>query len=190
MKIYTRTGDTGTTSLVDGSRISKTALRVEVYGTIDEINSWVGAARAFSADPLLERCLEFLQHRFYNCSSNVATPPGQTITPPGIDPADVTWLEQAIDHFEEKTGKLDRFVVPGGSKPASLLHIARTVCRRGERLLVHLAEQEPVDQQVRNFINRSSDFLFAAARYANSAESLTDVFWQQQIPPPILKPQT
>lgn len=184
--IYTRTGDGGTTSLVDGSRIPKTSLRVEAYGTLDEANSWIGVARAFVADPLLKTALEFVQHRFYNCSSNLATPPGGDFVPPGIDPADVGWLEAAIDRFEQATGALDHFVVPGGCTDAGLLHVARTVVRRAERCIVALTADEPVDEQVRKFVNRSSDFLFAAARYANHTCGAGDVSWDSQLPRPIL----
>ncbi len=184
--IYTRTGDAGTTSLVDGSRILKTALRVEAYGTVDEANSWIGAARAFVADPLLKKTLEFVQHRFYNCSSNLATPPDAEVQPPGIAPEDVEWLEATIDKFEQSTGALSHFVVPGGCPDAGLLHVARTVVRRAERRIVALAEQDPVDEHVRKFVNRASDFLFAAARYANHVCGAGDVHWDRDLPRPVL----
>jgi cob(I)alamin adenosyltransferase len=184
--IYTRTGDRGTTSLVDGSRVGKDALRVEAYGTVDEANSWVGAARAHTADPLLASCLEFLQHRLYNCSSNLATPPGGEITPPLIAEGDVAWLEQAIDRFEERSGAIGGFVVPGGCPDAGFLHLARTVCRRAERRMVSLAQAEAVDTLVLRFVNRASDFLFAAARYANALACGGDVDWNPTLPRPAL----
>jgi cob(I)alamin adenosyltransferase len=182
--IYTRAGDQGTTSLADGRRVPKASPRVEAYGTVDEANSWVGAARAFSADALMSRALEFLQHRLYNCSSSLATPPGGSLAPPGIGPEDVDFLERGIDRFEERTGPLDRFVVPGGCREAGLLHVARTVVRRAERLVVALAAEEPVDDQVLRFLNRASDFLFAAARYANAVCGAGDVFWDKDLPRP------
>jgi cob(I)alamin adenosyltransferase len=178
--IYTRTGDAGETSLVDGRRVPKTSPRVEAYGTVDEANSWVGAARAFATDPLLARALEFLQHRLFNCSSNLATPADASATPPRIAAEDVDFLERAIDRFEQTTGPLKNFVVPGGSQAAGLLHVARTVCRRAERRVVALAAAEEVDPLVRKFVNRSSDFLFAAARYANAVEKRGDVSWDKQ----------
>ena len=184
--IYTRTGDAGTTSLVDGSRILKTSLRVEAYGTVDEANSWIGTARAFVADPLLNKILEFVQHRFYNCSSNLATPPQADVSPPRIAPEDVVWLESAIDKLEQATGSLDHFVVPGGCQDAGLLHVARTVVRRAERCIVALAEQDPVDEQVRKFVNRASDLLFAAARYANHVCGAGDVHWDRDLLRPVL----
>lgn len=186
MTIYTRSGDAGTTSLSDGSRVPKTAPRVDAYGTIDEANSWVGAARAFASDELLERCLELVQHRLYNCSSNLATPPGASFTPPGISDDDVRWLEAAIDRFEERTGSLTHFVVPGGSRSAGMLHVARTVCRRAERRMLDLAASEAVDDDVRRFVNRASDFLFAAARYANAVDGPGDVRWAADLPLPPL----
>ena len=184
--IYTRGGDAGTTALLDGSRVSKSALRVEAYGAVDEANSWIGAARAFVSDPLLDQALEFIQHRFYNCSSNLSAPPGTDAAPAGVADADVAWLEQAIDRFEQTSGALDRFVVPGGCRDAGLLHVARTAVRRAERRLVQLAAQEPVDAAVLRFVNRSSDFLFAAARYANAVCGYDDVFWDRDLPRPVL----
>jgi cob(I)alamin adenosyltransferase len=185
-KIYTRSGDAGTTSLVDGTRVAKHSARVEAYGALDEANSWLGAARAFAADAFLKQALEFVQHRFYNCSSNLATPAGAEFAPPTIAQADVDWLEQAIDKFEQTSGALDGFVVPGGCTGAGLLHVARTVCRRAERRMLALAENEAVDELVCKFVNRSSDFLFAAARYANAVCGAGDVMWDRDLPRPVL----
>jgi cob(I)alamin adenosyltransferase len=182
--IVTRTGDGGTTSLADGRRVPKTDLRVEAYGTVDEANSWVGAARAFAGDPWLAAALELVQHRLYNCSSNLATPPDGALAPTRVSPEDVLWLERAIDRFEARTGPLERFVVPGGCKDAALLHVARTVVRRAERLVVALGAREEVDPDVRRFLNRTSDFLFAAARYANAVCGAGDVLWNKDLPRP------
>jgi cob(I)alamin adenosyltransferase len=182
--IYTRSGDSGTTSLADGRRVAKTSLRVAAYGTVDEANSWVGVARSFAADPLLDEVLEFLQHRFYNCSSNVATPPDGELAPVGVTEGDVAFLERAIDRFEERTGALTGFVLPGGGRTAGLLHVARTVCRRAERSLLDLAADEPVDPVVLKLINRASDLLFAAARYANHLAGGGDVLWDKDLAAP------
>ena len=143
-EIYTRTGDNGTTALLDGRRVSKDNLRVESYGTIDEANSWIGAAQSFSQDAVLKQCLQFVQHRFYNCSSCLATPPDCNIAPTNVSKDDICWLEECIDYFQTVAGPITGFVLPGGCKAASLLHIARTVCRRAERLLVSLHEHEQV----------------------------------------------
>ncbi|RJO65777.1 MAG: cob(I)yrinic acid a,c-diamide adenosyltransferase [Myxococcales bacterium] len=182
--IYTRGGDKGQTSLVDGSRVSKDAPRIECYGTIDETISWIGLARAETTEPFLSAALEFLQHRLYNCSSNLAAPHGTPYTLPTIAPEDVAFLERVIDRFEATTGPIERFVLPGGARAAACLHIARTVCRRAERRLVSLAAAEPVDSMVLKFINRASDFLFSAARFANAASGRPDLFWDVQFPIP------
>jgi cob(I)alamin adenosyltransferase len=182
--IYTRTGDRGETSLSDGTRVSKTDLRVEAYGTVDEANSWVGAAVAFAEDAYLRSVLEFLQHRLYNCSSNVATPPGAAHVPPGITAEDVAALEQAIDRLEARAGAIRCFVLPGGTRAAGLLHVARTVCRRAERRLLALRAGAPVDEHVLRFVNRASDLLFAAARYDNAVAGSGDVPWDAQRPRP------
>lgn len=182
--IYTRTGDKGTTSLTDGSRVAKDSLRVEAYGTIDEANSWVGRALAGVEDPVLSEPLTFLQHRLYNCSSNVAVPPGADIAPTRITSEDVVYLESCIDRFEEVSGPMTCFVLPGGVEVAGTLHVARTVCRRAERRLIALGGVEEVDPLVQMFINRASDALFAAARYANATLGDGDVPWDKDLPAP------
>ena len=189
--IYTRQGDKGTTALANGNKVPKDAARVEAYGCVDEANSWIGVARAALPDQgeaviLLQSCLELLQNRLYNCSSNLATPPGSPFDPPRVSQQDVEWLEQAIDRFERDTGPLQSFVLPGGSPGSAMLHVARTVCRRAERRLVSLIGTEPLDPLVLKFINRSSDFLFAAARFANHASGVGDVSWSTDTPRPIL----
>jgi len=180
--IYTRQGDKGTTSLANGERVTKDAERVEAYGTVDEANSWIGAARATisgdsEADRLLAACLDLVQHRLFNCSSNLATPQGSPFEPPRVSQEDVDWLESAIDRFEQATGPLKAFILPGGAPCASLLQVARTVCRRAERRLVTLAGIEPLDPLVLKFVNRASDFLFAAARFSNHSAGVGDVSW-------------
>ena len=182
-RIYTRIGDRGATSLADGTRVPKGALRIEAYGTIDEANSWVGVARAFTDDARLGAALELLQHRLYNCSSNVATSdPAAGAT--RVSGEDVAFLERAIDALDGAAGEIRGFVLPGGGRAASFLHVARTVCRRAERLLWTLAEREPVDPDVLAFLNRASDLLFAAARYANRLERGGDVLWDKAAPTP------
>ena len=183
-KIYTRGGDHGETSLADGSRVSKRSPRVEAYGTLDEANSWVGVARAGVEDAGLDRALAFLQHRLFNCTSHLATPPGSPVEPPTVSDADVAFLERAIDRWEQVTGPLNHFVLPGGAVAAGHLHMARTVCRRAERRLVSLADTEGVDPTVLKLVNRSSDFLFAAARYANRLAGVDDLGWDKNLPVP------
>lgn len=177
--IYTRGGDHGQTSLADGSRVPKSCPRVEAYGTLDEASSWVGLARANTQDDLLDQTLAFLQHRLFNCSSNLATPAGSEVAPPTVSAADVDFLERAIDRFEQATGPLTGFILPGGTPAAGQLHVACTVCRRAERQLVRLADTEAVDPAVLKLVNRSSDLLFAAARYANKLAGVDDTPWQK-----------
>ncbi len=184
MKIYTRTGDQGTTSLADGTRLPKGSARIEAYGTVDEANSWIGAARSFVDDGLLDGMLAFVQHRFYNCSSNLASSTTEDPAPVGVDQRDIDFLERAIDQLTHKSGKIEGFILPGGGRAAGMLHIARTVCRRAERRIWTLAETSPVDSMVVKFVNRASDLLFAGARYANIVEGTGDVMWQKELPQP------
>ncbi len=183
-RIYTRTGDNGTTSLLDGTRVSKASTRVDAYGTVDEANAFVGAARAFADDELLDEVLGFMEHRFYNCSSVVAAPRGAGPSGVSVREEDVVFLEQAIDRLEKETGAIEGFVLPGGGKAAALLHVARTVCRRAERQLCLLQDEEGLDEIVVRFLNRASDLLFAAVRYANARERGGDVLWDADYPVP------
>jgi cob(I)alamin adenosyltransferase len=182
-RIYTRTGDGGTTSLADGTRVPKSAARIEAYGAIDEANAWIGTARAFAGDAELLAALELLQHRLYNCSSNVAFS-SPAASPASISAEDVAFLERAIDELDGRAGAIRGFVLPGGGKAGSLLHVARTVCRRAELLLWSLAEREEVDANVLTFLNRASDLLFAAARCANRLEIGGDALWDKNAPLP------
>jgi len=182
-KIYTRTGDDGTTSLADGGRVAKCAPRIEAYGTIDEANAFVGAARAFADDARLDAILAFLQHRLYNCSTNVACS-ATANSPVSISDDDIAFLERAIDELEERTGPIRGFVLPGGGRAGALLHVARTACRRAERRLFALSEFEPVDANVLKFVNRASDLLFAAARCSNRDDGPGDVLWDKDAPFP------
>ncbi|MBN2343461.1 MAG: cob(I)yrinic acid a,c-diamide adenosyltransferase [Deltaproteobacteria bacterium] len=197
--IYTRTGDRGTTSLADGTTLPKYALRLEAYGTIDEANAHVGLAMATIRDIVgddtdsgsesalcapfhdLYRKLHFLSNRLFNCSSLLAH---GTLVPPldlRLSVSDVAILEQSIDVFDEQSGALHGFILCGGTTLAARLHIARTVIRRAERLVCRLFEEDGGDETVFQFINRTSDFLFAAARYANFLLGERDVLWQKSI---------
>lgn len=182
--IYTRTGDKGTTGLVDGSRVPKDAARVEAYGAVDEANSWVGLAASRCDDPALGEILTFLQHRLYNCSSNLATPPGSPYPRPTVAAEDIAALEAAIDRFEARTGAIRSFVLPGGTGTSATLHVARTVVRRAERRMVALSRHEAIDPLVLKLVNRASDLLFAAARYANAVAGQPDLAWDKDRPRP------
>ena len=183
-KIYTRGGDTGETSLSDGSRIPKHGLRVEAYGAVDEASSFVGFVRTKLAivgserEADLDMLLDFVQHKLFNCSSRLATPPEKvTETTPEISPDDIQRLEKAIDTMTDGLAPLDHFILPGGCEEACRLHMARTVTRRAERAVSRLAEVEPVDENLLAFINRLSDVLFTAARYANRIYRSDDIVW-------------
>jgi cob(I)alamin adenosyltransferase len=176
--IYTRTGDEGQTSLGDGRRVPKSSGRVEAYGTIDEANSLVGLARAGVTDEKLDAVLHFLQQRLFNCSSSLATPH----VPDGdsahhVQQEDIDGLEHAIDLFSAAAGQLDHFVVPAGSETVARLHVARTVMRRAERRVDALAQEAEIDRLVLAFLNRSSDLLFAAARYAATLDDAFEEAW-------------
>ena len=185
MSIYTRRGDTGTTSLADGSRVPKDDARVNAYGTIDEANSAIGLARAACTDPRLESVLHFLQQRLLNCSSSVATPQAaHGAGTPQVSAEDVAFLEHAIDTFDETSGSLDHFIMEAGTDTATRLMLARAIMRRAERALVTQAASEPVDAQVQAFVNRASDALFAGARYANATDGRAEERWDPQAPVP------
>ncbi len=187
MTIYTRRGDHGQTSLADGGRVSKASIRVDAYGTVDEANSAVGFARAAVDDQVLDDVLHFLQQRLFNCSSSLATPEGHaTNATPSIALADITLLEHAIDRFEQESGPLTHFIVESGCEAAARLHVARALMRRAERRIVALTAEEPVDEQVLAFVNRSSDVLFAAARYANKRAGIAEEAWDSHAERPVL----
>lgn len=184
--IYTRGGDHGETSLVGGSRVAKNSVRVEAYGSVDEANAAIGLVRAklevaAGDEADLDRVLDFVQHRLFNCSSRLATPPSViTDHTPAVSAEDVAALEDEIDRLSALTGDLTHFVLPGGCEDSARLHVARTVVRRAERRILDLADIEPVDEHVLAFVNRLSDLLFAAARYANKVYQGGDVHWDPE----------
>jgi len=179
LRIYTRTGDRGDTSLRWGERVPKNALRVEVYGTVDEANAHVGMAVAMMEGAAFEAVRTVLlrvQNELFHVGADLATPPDRNQgEQPRITEAKVAALEADIDRLEAGLPPLRSFVLPGGSGPAAALHVARTVVRRAERLLVSLMQQEPVDPALLKYLNRLSDLLFVAARAANRAAGQGDV---------------
>ncbi len=181
-RIYTRTGDNGTTGLVTGERRAKHDLRIETFGTVDEINACIGAARvAAKADDALDRMLGRIQNDLFDLGADLATPESDTAPayePLRISSHQVDRLECEIDQLNLEMAPLNSFVLPGGSEAAARLHIARTVCRRAERLAVALSEktEERISPTVVKYLNRLSDFLFVAARHAND-KGVRDVLW-------------
>ncbi len=181
-RIYTRTGDKGTTALVTGERRSKCDLRIEAYGTVDETNACIGLARLHTAsDPTLDAMLARIQNDLFDLGADLATP--QESLKPGRDAlriaeSQVQRLEQEIDSLNAALSPLRSFILPGGTPLAAALHLARTVCRRAERLSVELIERqnETVAPEALKYLNRLSDFLFVAARAANDGGK-SDVLW-------------
>ena len=178
MKIYTRTGDDGSTGLVGGSRVAKSDPRLECYGTVDELNAALGLAGT-AADRELLASLREVQGELFAIGSHLATPVGtpRAATLPPVDPAWAARLESQIDAADAALPPLRNFILPGGTDPAARLHLARTICRRAERLLVGLSNDLPVDPVILTYFNRLSDWLFVQARRANHRAGEPDVPW-------------
>lgn len=175
-KIYTRTGDDGTTGLGDGSRTPKDSARVEAYGTVDELNSAIGVLLASEGvgDALREHLVR-IQHALFDLGGELCVP-GMEL----IHEADVTRLEQTLDHYNEDLPRLKEFILPGGGAAAAQCHVARTVCRRAERRVVTLARQDNVRPEVIHYLNRLSDLLFVFARVLARASGHGEVLWQHE----------
>jgi cob(I)alamin adenosyltransferase len=180
MKIYTRTGDQGETSLLKGGRVPKYNLRVQTYGTFDELNSWIGYIRSINQDSEVDQALARLQPKLHVLCSDVAArleSSGKGLTP-RIEAGADAQLEEQIDSMDAEMEPLTHFILPGGSLAGAALHVARTVCRRGERLLVELAATEGgVTPEAVKFVNRLSDYLFTLARWANHRAGAREVEW-------------
>jgi cob(I)alamin adenosyltransferase len=182
-KIYTRTGDDGTTALGTGERRKKYDLRIAAYGTLDEVNAAIGVARLHTAnDAALDAALSHIQNDLFDVGADLCTP-GFGKGPGGarltVTDKQVAWLEGEIDRLNAEIAPLRSFILPGGSAAAAHLHLARTVCRRAERLIAELKEkpQETVTPEALKYVNRLSDYLFVAGRYAN-AKGAADVLWK------------
>ena len=179
MRIYTKTGDTGETGLFDGTRVSKADPRVEAYGEVDELNAWLGLIRAALSSPDLDAILTAIQRDLFALGAMLADPKHRIaarVEKAAIDAADVTRLERAIDTLEAELPPLRRFILPGGSAPGSMLHLARTVCRRAERRAVALGATA-VDGVAITYINRLSDLLFVMARAVNARAGVSETEW-------------
>ena len=179
MKIYTKTGDKGTTALLGGARVSKAHQRLEAYGTVDELNSYMGLLRDQEVNQSRRNLLKTIQDNLFVLGSNLATVPGKELQKvPVLVQEDVEALEQAIDLMEQELPPLKNFILPGGHQSVSFCHIARTVCRRAERNTVLLAEGEEVPEIVIVYLNRLSDFLFVLARKMSQELKAEEVNWQ------------
>jgi cob(I)alamin adenosyltransferase len=177
MKIYTRTGDAGETSLFGGARVRKDDARIEAYGTVDELNSFLGVARASWPSSPFDGQLHTIQSDLFDIGAHLASPGTSRFA--GPDTARVAALEQHIDAMESELAPLKVFILPGGSLAAAQLHVARTVCRRVERLVVALRDDDEATKASITYLNRLSDFLFVAARYANHLQGVADVPWKR-----------
>lgn len=180
MKIYTRTGDAGETSLVGGKRVSKASVRLEAYGTADELNSNIGLLLALEGVPESTRIvLENVQNRLFNLGSELATEPESKWQPKGIGTEDVEMLEKAIDEVEASLPRHNRFILPGGMQASAQAQVARTVARRCERRMIEMTQKgEAVAPEALKFINRLSDFLFVVARQINVVAGVPEIFWE------------
>jgi cob(I)alamin adenosyltransferase len=177
-KIYTRTGDEGSTGLGDGSRVPKEGLRVEAYGSVDEANSTIGVVLASPNLPeRIRHCLIDVQHDLFDLGGELCIPGHRMITAAYIER-----LEKQLDEFNEDLAPLKEFILPGGGPAAAACHVARTVCRRAERRCWSLARAEPVGPEVLKYLNRLSDLLFVLARVLARNESGGDVLWQRTRP--------
>jgi cob(I)alamin adenosyltransferase len=182
MKIYTKTGDKGTTALFGGKRVSKADLRIDTYGTVDELNSWIGLVRDQPVNDSRKDLLTAIQEQLFTIGAILATEPGNTkVKVPALVEADITALESAIDAMDAAVPPMRSFVLPGGHQSVSFCHVARTVCRRAERLTIALDAQENVDTLVIKYLNRLSDYLFMLSRKMAAELNAEETPWRAKM---------
>jgi cob(I)alamin adenosyltransferase len=181
-RVYTRTGDDGSTALGGGQRVAKDALRVEAYGTVDELNSMVGVARAAGAHQDLEDTLVTMQNELFHLGAELCTPVDDEAERQGpcVQEKHIVAMEQLMDRLMESLPPLENFVLPAGTPAAAHLHVARAVCRRAERLVLSLSRQEKVSAWALTYLNRLSDALFVMARYENFRNAVPDTLWNSR----------
>ncbi|NKB82501.1 MAG: cob(I)yrinic acid a,c-diamide adenosyltransferase [Nitrospirales bacterium] len=188
-KVYTKTGDDGQTRLAGGQQVWKDSLRVEAYGTVDEVNALIGLVRVFhtegdvacSSAAWMEKETQWIQNKLFDIGGLLATAPGTTFNNmPQVTEEDVLRLEQCMDQCQEALAPLTEFILPGGGKVSGFLHQARTVCRRAERVCVRLAKEESVDPTIIRFLNRLSDALFVLARWVAKTQGESEFLWERQ----------
>ena len=184
MKIYTKTGDKGETSLYGGTRVSKAAARVESYGTLDELNAFIGLAKAEISDEKVLNQLQKIQFDLFTVGSEAATPTDKMFLANGksrldllISEEEIVELERWMDNFDAELEPLQFFILPSGGKAAASVHVCRTVCRRAERAMVHLNETEEVRPELIKYLNRLSDYLFILARYISKISGEKEEYW-------------
>ncbi|MDT8410996.1 MAG: cob(I)yrinic acid a,c-diamide adenosyltransferase [Vicingaceae bacterium] len=179
MKIYTKTGDRGETSLFGGERVPKYHYRIEAYGTVDELNSTIGLVRDQAIDKATFNILLEVQDRLFTLGSNLATDPSnKKVKTPQLNKSDIELLEKEIDKMNETLPEMRSFVLPGGHPTVSYCHIARCVCRRAERLVVFLSEKEPINEDIIIYLNRLSDYLFVLSRKLTQDFKANEIPWK------------
>jgi cob(I)alamin adenosyltransferase len=178
MKIYTKTGDKGLTSLIGGKRVPKFHLRIECYGTVDELNSYIGLIMCQQIDPHAQQILKEIQDRLFTLGASLAADPEKSkMKIPDLHEADIKLLEEEMDRMNESLPELKHFILPGGNTVVSYCHVARCVCRRAERLTVHLAAESFVDEKMTVYLNRLSDYLFVLARKLGMDAGTQENIW-------------
>ena len=183
MKIYTRTGDDGTTGLIGGSRVKKHNIRLESYGTIDELNSYIGLIRSMQTDPHSDQILEIIQNKLFVIGANLATDESIVLIKKQLPckKSDIELLENEMDKMNNSLPELRNFILPRGCQASSVCHVARTVCRRAERRIVELAENKEVNPLLIKFINRLSDYLFVLSRKITLDQKALEILWSPEI---------
>lgn len=182
MKIYTKTGDKGQTSLIGGTRVPKYHLRIEAYGTVDELNSYIGLVRDQPIEAHSREILIGIQDRLFTIGSLLASDPVKSkMKLPELKAEDYELLEMEIDKMNETLPEMRSFILPGGHTTVSFCHVARCICRRAERLVVHLSEDQPVDNTIVIYMNRLSDYLFVLARKLSMDIGVEDVPWKPRM---------
>jgi len=180
MKIYTKTGDKGETSLFGGERVKKSAQRLKAYGTIDELNSFIGLTVVETDDKSVNELLQKIQNDLFSLGADLATPENEKTKKLNIFRVDknfISHIEEYIDKFQKDLDELKSFILPGGTKSASLLHVCRAVCRRSEREIVELDKTEKINKNIIVYLNRLSDLFFVLSRYENKIAGKPDIIW-------------
>lgn len=178
MKIYTKTGDKGMTSLIGGTRVAKNSVRLEAYGTVDELNSYLGMLRSYAIDGQIKSELIAIQSKLFDIGGNLATDPANQQVKLEVKDADIEMLEKAIDRMDAEVPPMKYFVLPGGDQVVAFCHIARTVCRRAERRILDLAGEAAVDELLISYINRLSDYLFMLSRKTAFEMGVEEIKWE------------
>ena len=180
-KIYTKTGDDGTTGLFGGARLPKNHIRIEAYGTVDELNSVIGLLMSLIGSDDDRQFLQNIQSRLFTVGSNLASDPSKDMITPDLEDNDIQLIESAIDEMQSKLPVLKHFILPGGNQAISAAHLARTVCRRAERRCVELAGQSEVEPIIILYLNRLSDYFFVLARWIGFQAGIEEIKWVPKI---------